>query len=80
METIIGNANGTTFLEISKQNFRPIQLVIPSDSILKEFTSKVEALYGQLICNQKQNNILAAIRDSLLPNLISGALKFEAIK
>lgn len=80
METIIGNANGTTFLEISKQNFRPIQLVIPSDLILKEFTSKVEALYGQLICNQKQNNILAAIRDSLLPNLISGALKFEAIK
>ena len=80
MDTIIGNANGTTFLEISKRNFRPIQLVVPSEFILKEFALKAEALYTQIICNQKQIRILAAIRNALLPKLLSGDLQVEDIK
>ncbi len=77
MDIIIGNANGTTFLEISKRNFRPLPLVIPSESILKEFACIAELLYGQIICNQNQISLLAAIRDELLPRLLSGENQAE---
>src|SRR5205814_759466 len=37
METIVARANGTTFLEISKTNFRPIPVLIPLKPVLKIF-------------------------------------------
>jgi type I restriction enzyme S subunit len=77
IDTIIGNANGTTFLEISKRNFRPIRLVIPSEPILKKYALKTESLFDQMICNQKQNDILASIRDALLPKLLSGNIQVK---
>jgi type I restriction enzyme, S subunit len=80
MDTIIGNANGTTFLEISKRNFRPIPLVVPSESILNEFFLEAEALYSQITCNLKQTCILVAIRNALLPMLLSGDIRVMDVK
>lgn len=49
IELIIANANGSTFLEISKKNFRNINSVFPVDEkIISEFTSIVEPIF-QLI-------------------------------
>ena len=37
MERIIANANGSTFLEISKRNFRPIKTLVPPEPVLEKF-------------------------------------------
>jgi type I restriction enzyme S subunit len=75
MEAIVGNANGSTFQEISKSNFRPLRVVVPSDLVLTSFTRATGSLYRQLAENERESRSLAQLRDTLLPKLISGELR-----
>jgi type I restriction enzyme S subunit len=78
LEAIIANANGTTFLEISKSNFRPIKVLVPSAPVLSRFVRFVEPLYRRMVNNVTQTNTLTAIRDTLLPKLMSGEIRVKA--
>ena len=75
MDVIKGRANGTTFLEISKSNFRPIEIIIPDKQILAKFTIQAESLHQKIINNIRQSNALATLRDTLLPKLMSGEIR-----
>ena len=75
MDAIVGNANGSTFQEISKSNFRPLRVVVPSDPVLTSFTRSAGPLYRQLAENERESRSLAQLRDTLLPKLISGELR-----
>jgi len=75
MGAIVGNANGSTFQEISKSNFRPLRVVVPSDPVLTSFTRSAGSLYRQLAENEREARTLAVLRDTLLPKLISGELR-----
>jgi len=72
MEVIKARANGTTFQEISKVNFRPILLVVPNQSILDSFLTITKPLFDRITSNLLENNNLEEIRDSILPKLMSG--------
>jgi type I restriction enzyme S subunit len=72
METIIGRANGTTFLEISKANFRSIPLTVPPVSVLEDFRDRVVPLWNLFASNERESQALAATRDLLLPHLLNG--------
>jgi len=74
MDRIVGNANGSTFQEISKSNFRPLAMIVPSVELLSEFSDAVGDLHQQLVSNQKQVASLSTLRDTLLPKLLSGEL------
>jgi restriction endonuclease S subunit len=74
MAKIESRATGTTFAEISKQNFRPIPVVLPPKEIMAAFTAKVASLYAQITANLHQSRTLATLRDTLLPKLLSGEL------
>ncbi|MCA8248055.1 restriction endonuclease subunit S [Burkholderia multivorans] len=75
MDAIVGNANGSTFQEISKSNFRPLRVVVPSDPVLTSFTRSAGSLYRQMAEHERESRTLAALRDTLLPKLISGELR-----
>jgi type I restriction enzyme S subunit len=75
MDAIVGNANGSTFQEISKSNFRPLSVIVPSDAVLTIFTRFAESLYRQLVENEHESRSLAKLRDTLLSKLISGELR-----
>lgn len=77
MVTIIGNANGTTFLEISKKNFRPIEVLVPPREILDRFVSLVRPLYERITSNLRESKTIATIRDTLLPKLLSGEIRIK---
>lgn len=77
MSIIQGRANGTTFLEISKTNFRPIPVVIPTQDVLQRFTDQVEVIHRQIVNNIRQSRALATIRDALLPKLMSGEIRVK---
>ncbi len=80
MDAIVGNANGSTFQEISKSNFRPISVVVPSGPVLASFTQSADSLYRQMAENERESRSLAQLRDTLLPKLISGELRVPSIK
>jgi len=77
MGEIKSRATGTTFPEISKNSFRPISMVLPPRELMAEFTAKIAPLYAQITANLHQACTLAALRDTLLPNLLSGKLPVE---
>lgn len=79
-EYIINYANGSTFLEINKRNFRKICLSLPTQPILKKWDGIVRKLYKLMKSNEIENKILASMRDALLPKLLSGEIRVEDLE
>jgi len=76
-EEIVSRANGSTFLEISKTNFRPIPVVAPSAEVMRGFEQLARPFYERIVECARESERLAALRDALLPRLISGELRVE---
>ncbi len=72
MGEIESRATGTTFPEISKLNFRPIRVCLPSKELMSAFTSKVVPIYGKVVANLRQAKTLSTIRETILPGLLNG--------
>ena len=77
-EKIIANANGSTFLEISKGRFRKMKTLLPKDSILDSFEKKTMTIFNEIMNLEQQNQLLTRQRDLLLPRLMSGKLEVNA--
>ncbi|UPK14701.1 restriction endonuclease subunit S [Bradyrhizobium sp. 155] len=75
MEIVHQNANGSTFQEISKANFRPIKVTIATADLLRLFDDTARPLFDRIVSNEKENRVLAATRDFLLPKLMSGEVR-----
>ena len=74
-EEIVNHANGSTFLEISKGNFRQLIAVIPDSKAMTTFDRGVRPLYERIVSNERESRSLAAQRDVLLPGLVSGKVR-----
>ena len=74
-DEITANANGATFLEISKGRFRKMKMLLPPDSILESFENKTMKNFNAILKLEKQNDLLSRQRDLLLPRLMSGKLE-----
>lgn len=75
MDAIISNANGSTFQEISKKNFRPLPILIADEATHSAFDSLVGPMFEQITANVIEARTLAVTRDALLPRLMSGELR-----
>jgi type I restriction enzyme, S subunit len=76
-ETILSRANGSTFLEISKGNFRPIPVIAPTKEVMAAFEERVRPVYQRIVENERDSCTLAVLRDALLPKLVSGELRIS---
>ena len=76
-EEIVSRANGSTFLEISKSSFRPIPVVTPPKHIFEAFDQVARPAYSRIVANERQTRTLVTLRDTLLPQLISGELRLK---
>lgn len=75
-EEIIGNANGSTFLEISKGKFRQMKIKLPkSEKVLIDFEQDFEITFNFIENLLKQNTKLREARDILLPKLMNGQIE-----
>jgi len=75
MEAVHQNANGSTFQEISKANFRPIGVTVATTEILRAFDEVAMPLFERIVANETESRTLAATRDLLLPKLMSGEIR-----
>ena len=66
--------------KISQANLRSIQVVIPPEKLLMEYNYRVEPLFTLLRSNEAENKSLTALRDSLLPKLMSGEIDVSGIQ
>ena len=75
MDAIHANANGSTFQEISKKNFRPLPYILAPEAVRETFNRDAKSLFSRLQTACAENQTLAALRDTLLPKLMSGELR-----
>jgi type I restriction enzyme S subunit len=68
---------GSTQKYISLGELRQIPVTIPAETELKKFDDTVRPIFEEIIVLTKANYQLAAIRDTLLPKLMSGELEVE---
>lgn len=66
LDAIKARANGTTFQEISKGNFRPMRIPVPPQNLLDAFTAKASRLYRLLVNNVRLMGTLVEVRETLL--------------
>ncbi len=78
MDVVKGRANGSTFQEISKSNFKEIETIIPESVLVKSFDEIVNPIFDKIVSNEIENKTLTQIRDSLLPKLMTGKIEIKA--
>jgi type I restriction enzyme S subunit len=76
-EHILSRANGSTFLEISKSNFRPITVIAPPENMMNAFDTRARPLYKRIVECERESRTLTVLRGALLPKLISGELRIQ---
>ena len=74
LPTIEGMASGSTFKEVSGSTMKIVPAFIPDDETLARFTEFCSPIFEQQQMLERQNQSLAALRDSLLPKLMSGEI------
>ena len=66
---------GSTQPLITQTDLKNIPMVIPSDSIRSKWSAAVAGITGKLSSSHKQTITLSAMRDALLPKLMSGQVR-----
>jgi len=69
------HTSGTTVLHLAKDGVGSFQFVCPPADVVNAFTEMAESLAQRNQTNIDQMRTLAALRDTLLPRLISGQLR-----
>lgn len=76
---IEGMASGSTFKEVSGSTMKNIPAIIPDDYSLCRFNEFCAPIFAQQQTLEKQNELLIAMRDGILPKLMSGDLDVSEV-
>ncbi len=71
------NETGTVFGSISKSDFENIEIVIPDKISIHKFQNEAKPIDDKITTNTIQVRTLTALRDTLLPKLMSGEVRVE---
>jgi len=69
IEEIINLASGSTFLEISKSDFRNLEIVVPENEINEKFKKTTEPIFELIKIKTKENQKLTELKELLLSRL-----------
>lgn len=70
---------GTTFPEVSGKMMKSIELAIPEQALCSEFDFFAGPILKQQEALERENRELAALRDALLPKLMSGEIDVSQV-
>ncbi len=76
---IQGIKGGSAQPKFNKTDFKNLPIYLPDDNFLKKFHKIVEPMFELIDKNNSENKHLAAMRDTLLPKLMSGELDVSDI-
>ena len=76
---VVNRGQGSAQPNISASDIMSIPCVIPSNEVLCAFNKTAQPLFDLIVSNQLENQRLSALRDALLPKLMSGELDVSNI-
>lgn len=71
---MVKGSKGTKMPRGDKSQIMNYDVVVPTESVISDFNTVVSNILQQISNNKKENECLAKLRDTLLPNLMSGEL------
>ena len=80
LPVIEGMASGSTFKEVSGNTMKNVPAVIPDTETLARFNDFCAPIFAQQKILEKENHSLTALRDNLLPKLMSGEIDVSGIQ
>lgn len=66
------NGEGTVFGSINSRALKGLPVALPDDAAIREFEKETAPIDAQIRSNEAESRSLAALRDALLPKLMSG--------
>lgn len=75
--TVHSLASGSTFPEISKTDFRNIEVLLANKKVRLLFDETVQPIFKTIENNTNEIQTLTQLRDTLLPKLMSGELRVK---
>ena len=72
---IFGASTGTTRQSANAHVITDVELTVPPKEKILEFENLASTIRGKMLTNVKENQKLAALRDLLLPKLMSGEIR-----
>ena len=76
---MMATAKGTKMPRGDKKAIMNWQVVIPSDQLMREFSSIIRGFLLSAQARSEQSLSLASIRDSILPRLLRGEIRIEDV-
>ena len=74
-QLMAGSASGTNVSHLNKTNIEEYLLILPSRDLLPKFNKLIRPMFTQQINLSAENQKLTALRDLLLPKLMSGEIR-----
>jgi type I restriction enzyme S subunit len=75
MRALVHAAHGSVFDTITTSTFRSSRMLLPAPEVARAFEEVATSLFDRVLASLHQSRMLAALRDALLPKLISGELR-----
>ena len=75
IENMAVGSTGQT--ELPRDSVKAMSILLPCDTVLDQFGASIRAIAGRIQSNLEENVGLTAMRDYLLPKLMSGELKIN---
>lgn len=69
------NANGSTFLELSRGRFKELPLSVPTITKRQQLFELLDPLHVRAAALEEESSRLQVLRDALLPELLSGRIR-----
>lgn len=66
--------------ELPRDRVKAMELLLPDNDTLDRFNALITPMATAIVANQEENNRLAALRDAILPKLMSGKIDVSAIQ
>ncbi|MGH3793835.1 MAG: restriction endonuclease subunit S [Pseudonocardiaceae bacterium] len=80
VDEFVSLANGATFLELSRGNFKKFRVRLADSHIMKDFGARADVLHSRARGALMENSVLAVMRDVLLPQLMSGKIRVKDVE
>jgi type I restriction enzyme S subunit len=77
VEYLVANADGSAYPAVRADRFEAAPMLLPSKPVLDAFEAQAGAWRALINHNERQSRTLAAIRDALLPKLLSGEIRVK---
>ncbi|POP45653.1 restriction endonuclease [Superficieibacter electus] len=79
VQTLQQMGHGSVFNTITRDTFKNIKIPFCNEELTNSFSLLVKNYFSKILNNNYQNIALTALRDTLLPKIISGELSLEAL-